>query len=122
MKIRKQQGLSIVGFLMVLSLVIFATYIGMRIGPIYLEYYSVVSAMNGVANERGSANYTPFDIKRKVLDRLYVSYSSDNVKEEHIKVVRRNGIQLRVTYEVRKPLIGNLDAVASFDRMVRMAN
>jgi hypothetical protein len=82
----------------------------------------VVSAMNGVASERGSAQYTPFDLRRKTLDRLYLSYAANNVKEEHIKVVRRNGIQLRVAYEVRKPLIGNLDVVASFDRMVRLSN
>jgi hypothetical protein len=122
MKYRKQKGLTLVGFLMVLGLLIFTTYIGLRIGPIYLEYYSVVSAMNGVASERGSAQYTPFEIKRKVLDRLYLSYSAENVQEKHIKVVRRNGIQLRVTYEVRKPVIGNLDAVASFDKMVRLSN
>lgn len=122
MKIRKQKGLSIIGFLIVLAVVIFFAYCGMRIGPIYLEYYSVVSAMNGVASERGSAQYTPFDIKRKVLDRLYVSYATENVKEENIRIIRRNGIQLRVTYEVRKPLMGNLDVLASFDRMVRLSN
>lgn len=122
MKIRKQKGLSIIGFLIVLAVVIFFAYCGMRIAPIYLEYYSVVSAMNGVAAERGSAQYTPFDIKRKMLDRLYVSYATENVKEEHIRIIRRNGIQLRVTYEVRKPLMGNLDVLASFDRMVRLSN
>lgn len=122
MKIRKQKGLSIIGFLIVLSVIIFFSYCGMRIGPIYLEYYSVVSAMNGVASERGSAQYTPFDIRRKVLDRLYVSYATENVKSEHIRVIRRNGVQLRVTYEVRKPLMGNLDVIASFDKMVRLSN
>lgn len=122
MKIRKQKGLSIIGFLIVLAVIIFFAYCGMRIGPIYLEYYSVVSAMNGVASERGSAQYTPFDIKRKMLDRLYVSYSYDNVKEENIRIIRRNGVQLRVTYDVRKPLMGNLDVIASFDRMVRLSN
>ena len=40
MKIRKQKGLSIVGFLIVLAMVIFTVFIGMRIGPIYIEYYS----------------------------------------------------------------------------------
>lgn len=122
MKLRKQNGLTIIGFLIVLSMVIFFTYVGMRIGPIYLEYYSVVSSMNGVASERGSAQYTPFEIKRKMLDRLYLSYAAENVQEQHIKVLRRNGVQLRVTYEVRKPLIGNLDVMVSFDRMVRLAN
>jgi len=122
MKYHKQKGLTIIGFVMVLSLVIFTAFMGMRIVPIYLEYYSVVTAMNGIASERGSARYTPYDIKVKVLNRLYVSYSAANVKEEHIKVLRRNGVQLRVVYEVRKPLVGNLDVVASFDRMVKLAN
>lgn len=122
MKIRKQKGLSIVGFLMVLSLIVFTVFIGIRVTPIYLEYYSVVSAMNGIAAERGSAQFSPFDLRRKMLDRLYLSYTSGQIKEEHIKVLRRGGVQLRVTYEVRKPLIGNLDVVAKFDRMVRLAN
>lgn len=122
MKVRKQQGLSLIGFIIVLVLVIFFVYLGMRIAPIYLEYYSVVTAMNGVAAERGSANYPPYDIRVKVLNRLYVSYTDDNVGEKNIKIIRRDGIQLRVVYEVRKPLIGNLDVVASFDRMVRLSN
>ena len=122
MKFRKQKGMTLIGFVMVLSAVMFVTFIGMRVGPIYLEYFSVVSAMNGVASERGSANLSPFDIKVKVLNRLYVSYTAENVKEQNIKITRGNGVHLRVKYEVRKPVIGNLDVVAMFDRSVRLAN
>jgi len=122
MKFQRQKGMTLTGFVMVLSAVMFVTFIGMRIGPIYLEYFAVVSAMNGVASERGSANYPPFDIRVKVLNRLYVSYTDDNVKEQNIKIVRGNGVHLRIKYEVRKPVIGNLDVVAKFDRTVRLAN
>jgi hypothetical protein len=123
MKIRKQKGLTLIGFVIVLSMVIFVAFIGMKIGPIYMEYYSVVSAMNGVASERGSANLSPFDVRVKVLNRLYVSYSAENVHDQHIKLTRSsNGVNLRVAYEVRKPVIGNLDVVAKFDRTVRLAN
>ncbi len=122
MKFHRQKGMTLIGFVMVLSAVMFVTFIGMRIGPIYLEYFAVVSAMNGVASERGSANYSPFDIRVKVLNRLYVSYTDDNVKEQNIKIVRGNGVHLRIKYEVRKPVIGNLDVVAKFDRTVRLAN
>lgn len=122
MKVYKQSGMTLIGFIFVLSFVIFLTYIGMKIGPIYMEYYSVVSAMNGVASERGSARYSPYDIKVKVLNRLYVSYSADNVKEKHIKLTRKNGVNLRIAYEVRKPVIGNLDVVAKFDKTVRLSD
>jgi hypothetical protein len=124
MKVRgKQGGLTLIGFLIVLAMVIFVAFIGMKIVPIYMEYYSVVSAMNGVASERGSANLSPYDVRVKVLNRLYVSYSAENVKEQHIKLTRAsNGVNLRIAYEVRKPVIGNLDVVAKFDRTVQLAN
>jgi len=122
MKVRKIQGMSLIGFLMVLIMVIFFVFLAMRITPIYLEYYSVVSAMNGLANERGSAQMSSYDIKAKLLNRLYVSYTDGNVGEENIKIVRRQGVQLRITYEVRKPLMGNLDVIASFDEYVTLSN
>lgn len=122
MKINKQSGMTLIGFIIVLSFVIFLSFIGMKIGPIYMEYYGVVSAMNGVADEQGSARLSPYDIRVKVLNRLYVSYSADNVKSANIKVIRRNGVFLRVAYEVRKPVLGNLDVVATFDRSVRLSN
>jgi hypothetical protein len=121
-KIHKQSGLTLIGFVIVLAFVIFVSFIGMKIAPIYMEYYSVVSAMNGVASERGSANLSPYDVRVKVLNRLYVSYAAENVKEKHIKLTRNNGVNLRIAYEVRKPVIGNLDVVAKFDRSVRLAN
>lgn len=122
MKIHKQNGLTLISFLIVLSIIIFFSYVGMKVGPIYLEYYSVVTAMNGIAKERGSAQYSPFDLKVKMLDRMNLSFTDGNIKEENIKVIRRSGVNLRVTYEVRKSLLGNLDVVASFDKMVRLSN
>lgn len=121
MELRKQGGLSIIGFMLVLAMTLFVTFIGMRIVPLYIEYYSVVNAVNGVAAERGSAHLSLRSLRIKVLNRLYVSYS-DNVKEAAITKVRRNGIYLRVAYEVRKPVIGNLDVIAKFDKSARLSN
>ncbi len=121
MRVYRQKGMSIIGFLMVLAMVIFVSFIGMRIVPIYLEYYSVVNALNGVASEKGSANLSLYDLRVRVLNRLYVSYS-ENVKETDIKKVRSRGVYLRVAYDVRKPVIGNLDVIATFDKSVRLTN
>lgn len=121
MKIQKQRGLSLIGFIIVLAVVVFVSFIGMKIVPIYMEYYSVVNALDGVASERGSANLSTYELRVKVLNRLYVSYS-ENVKESDIKVTRNNGVHLRVAYEVRESVIGNLDVIAKFDKSVRLAN
>jgi hypothetical protein len=78
--------------------------------------------MNGVAAERGSSQLSPYDIRVKILNRLYMSYTDANVGEEDIRIVRRDGVNVRITYEVRKPIIGNVDVIAAFDKQVKLAN
>jgi hypothetical protein len=119
---KKQEGMSLVGFLIVLSMVVFFAYLGMRITPIYIEFFSVKKAMQGVADEPGSERMSPFDIKQKMMSRLYISYTDGNVSREDIRVVRNRGVWLEVKYDVRKPVIGNLDVIASFDERVKLGN
>ena len=119
---RLQRGMSLIGFLLVLSLVIFFAYLAMRIVPIYIEYYTVAQAMQGIERDYKTVGIPQHDIRRQMIDRLYISQTATNVKPEHIKLVRSNGLILRVRYEVRKPLLGNLDVIASFDKSVTLTN
>ena len=121
MRKNKQGGLTLIGFIIVLGFALCITFVGMKIGPIYMEYYSVVTAMNGLAAEKGSARLSPYQIRLRFLTRLNVSYT-ENVKESHIKLTRGNGVHMRVAYEVRKPIVGNLDVVAKFDKIVRLSD
>ena len=113
---RKQSGLSLVGFLVVLAVVGFAAYIGMKLFPMYQEYYSVQSAMKGLANEPGVADMDPAKVQDLFFRRLYINYS-ENVKPQNVKFERtEGGWRMRVNYEVRRPLVGNLDVVGRFDK------
>ena len=113
---RKQSGLSLVGFLVVLAVVGFAAYVGMKLFPMYQEYYSVQSAMKGLANEPGVADMDPAKVQDLFFRRLYINYS-ENVKPQNVKFERmEGGWKMRVNYEVRRPLVGNLDAVGKFDK------
>lgn len=110
----KQSGMTLVGFVIVLAVVGFAAYIAMKLFPMYSEYYSVRSALKGLSQESGIANQDPARIQDLFFRRLYISYS-ENVKKEHVKLKRvDNGWQMDVNYEVRKPLVGNLDVVGKF--------
>ena len=111
----KQSGLSLVGFLVVLAVVGFAAYVGMKLFPMYQEYYSVQSAMKGLANEPGVADMDPAKVQDLFFRRLYINYS-ENVKPQNVKFERmEGGWKMRVNYEVRRPLVGNLDVVGRFD-------
>lgn len=120
MKMRKQKGLTLIGFGIVLVLVVFFAYVGMRLVPLYLEYHAVVGAMDRLQEDPGAGKLSPGAIRERIMRSLYVSYASDNVKRENITVKRQDGVQVRVAYEVRRPMVGNVDVMVSFDRTVTL--
>ena len=110
-----QRGMTLTSFLVVLIVVAFGLYIGMKLFPMYQEYYSVRSAMKSLAKEPGIGSMAPANIQELFFKRLYINYS-DNVKPANVKFDRRdNGWTLKVNYEVRRQLVGNLDVVGKFD-------
>jgi Tfp pilus assembly protein PilE len=112
---RNQSGMTLVSFVVVMAVVGFFIYIGMKLFPMYSEYFAVRSALKALAAEPGVTSQDPAQIKSTLIDkRLYVSYAT-SVKSENITVEQTNGgVQVRVDYEVRKPLIYNLDIVGRF--------
>jgi hypothetical protein len=87
---------------------------GMKVIPMYSEYYAVKQSVNGLANEPGVAGMDVAKIRDLFFRRLYVSYS-ENVKTENVKLRRKEaGWLMTVDYEVRRPLVANLDVVGKF--------
>ena len=121
---RNERGMTLLSFVIVLAVVGFAAYIGMKLFPMYSEYYSVKQALRGLQAEPGIANTDPGRIKNLFFRRLNISYS-DNVKPENVKLERsQNGVgwDMTVDYEVRKGLVGNLDVVGKFHADGKLAN
>ena len=111
---RKQSGMTFTSFIVVMSVVGFFLFILMKLFPMYQEYFSVKSALSGLSAEADIATQAPEQIKDKFFKRLYVSYS-ENVKPQNVRFENRGGAQvMHVDYEVRKPLIYNLDVVGKF--------
>ncbi|MQP77178.1 DUF4845 domain-containing protein [Stenotrophomonas sp. MYb238] len=110
---RKQGGMTLTSFLMVLAVAGFAVYIGMKLFPMYQEFYAVKTSMKALAKEPGSAD--PVKAQELFFKRMDMNYS-DSVKRENIKFDRIDGgVRMNVSYEVRRPLVGNLDIVGRFE-------
>ncbi|MDX3936194.1 MAG: DUF4845 domain-containing protein [Stenotrophomonas maltophilia] len=110
-----QRGITLTSFLVVLIVVAFFLYIGMKLFPMYQEYYAVRSAMKSLAKEPGVGNMEPRRIQDMFFKRLYINYS-ENVKPADVKFDRIDGgWNMKVYYEVRREMIGNLDVVGKFD-------
>jgi hypothetical protein len=111
---RTQSGMTLIGFVIVLAVVGLFAYVGMKLVPMYSEFYAVKQALKGLAAEPGIADRDPAKIEDSFFRRLYISYAED-VKPEHVKIKRIDaGWQMDVEYEVRKPLMYNLDVIGKF--------
>ena len=83
-----QQGLTLIGFMMVLFVVGIFAFVGFKLFPVYTEYYAVVQDMKGVASEPGVATMDPANVRDRLFRRFYISYVT-SVKAENVKVRMR---------------------------------
>ena len=119
MNIRRESGLTLIGFLIVLVMVLFFVYAGMRVVPMYLEYHAFGNALQTLKDDPKSKSMPPQKIKQRIQTSLWASYANDNIKKEHMHISKKSdGINIRVTYEVREPFLGNISIVGSFEKSV----
>ena len=53
---RAQGGMTLIGFIIVLAVAGVFIYMGMKVVPMYSEYYAVKQSLEGLAGEPGIAN------------------------------------------------------------------
>ena len=119
---RRQHGITLIGFAIVLVVVGFFAYMGMILGPSYSEYYGVVKAMKFVAGE-ATPNSTDISSMRKGLDRQFnVGYVESVEGSDAVLIREKTGNVLSMTYEVRKPFVYNIDFVMKFNYSVPLGS
>lgn len=111
---RMQRGMTMLGFLITLSVVILFLFCGMRILPMYIEYYSVRKALASIANEQNVSNASKDSIRALFARHIKIDYVKI-IKPDMLKIeTTDSGFNLVVDYERREPLIANLDVVGRF--------
>jgi len=110
----KQNGMAMVSWLVVLGVVVFFILIGIKMIPTYLENYSIKQVLTNMENDRAVRSMSPAEMKQSFLKRLKINsvYEFDRnaiqIKKE------KNGTRFEVSYEIRKPVAGNVSIVMAF--------
>lgn len=115
-----QRGITLIGFIIVLAVAGFFLFVGAKLFPMYTEFMAVKAAMVQVQNTPGATKLSPEQVW-KILDATFYTSYVESVQRTDVQLVRQNGYFLRIAYEVRKPLVYNLDIVAKFDHTVELS-
>ena len=118
---RSQQGLSILGWLVVLAVVAFFASTAFKMLPHYLDYMSLEKIITSVETDKASDVRTVGEFYNHVSKGMQVNNIRDlNMRDALQVTVENNEFQVHLKYEKREPLIENLDLVVNFDKEFRV--
>ena len=116
--LQKQKGMTAIGWIIVIGLVGFFALISIRLFPIYMEHFSVVSHLKDVAENPETKN----DTVTQILDTFDKRFDIDNitnVKHDDITIdLQSSPKTISIDYDVRTHAMGNVDMVVSFSNKV----
>ena len=118
---RSQQGLSILGWLVVLAVVAFFASTAFKMLPHYLDYMSMEKIITSVETDKASDVRTVGEFYNHVSKGMQVNNIRDlNMRDAMQVKVENNEFLVHLKYEKREPLIENLDLVVNFDKEFRV--
>ncbi|MCO6055188.1 DUF4845 domain-containing protein [Pseudomonas sp. MOB-449] len=118
---RKQKGMSVLGWLLVLAVVAFLASTAFKIIPHYLDFFSLEKIITSVETEKALEIRTIPDFYSHVSKGMQVNGIRDLDLNKALKVtLENNEFQAHLKYEKRESLIENLDLVVRFDKDFRV--
>lgn len=112
----RQRGIGFLGILFWLILAGSLLTVVLRLGPSYMEYMTVKSVMTSVRDDPSAVGAPRPAILRMITTRLDINnVGSVGPRDFHFERVPDGGTEVRVAYEVRKPVAFNVDAVLMFE-------
>jgi hypothetical protein len=116
-----QSGLTLISLILLLALILFVVWFGIRLFPIYMEYYSINTTMNTVASHI-EVGETPQQI-RSSIDSLFTINGVRDVSPKDIVTIAPTddgtGLILTLDYDSQSNFIGNVDLLVHFHRTYR---
>ncbi|HST28579.1 MAG TPA: DUF4845 domain-containing protein [Rudaea sp.] len=120
---RRQHGITLIGFAIVLIVVGFFAYAAMKLIPVYTEYFAVVKSVKSLQSDAGIQNMGIEEIRRKIEPVFDVQYVDEtDVPLTSLTLITANGQHsLNVAYSVQKPFIYNIDLLVHFNYTVDLS-
>jgi cell division protein FtsL len=114
----RQRGMTVIGMLLVMIVVAFVALIGMKVVPMYVQYYSIKSTIESIRKEPQVAQMTPMDIQNAIQKRFDIGYV-DNISARDLKIRNeRSGRVLDLIYQDERSLFYGLSVVLKVNESI----
>ncbi len=120
--IKKQHGMSLIGFFMMLTMVGIVAAAVVKVGPMYMEYFTVSSVFKEIQGDKSLAAKGKKEIRARI-GRGFNINQVERANYHDTKITStKNGYLVELTYEVRFPIVGNMEGIATFHPQANVNN
>jgi hypothetical protein len=118
-----QRGLGAIGWLVLVFVFGSLLTLGLKVVPVYTDNATIERILDGLAAEPEMGSKSTGAIDKIIKARFHVNNIRDFDYSKNLTIVRDNdGARIILDYEVRVPLVYNLDLIASFNKTVALQN
>lgn len=117
---RNQKGITLIGMLLTMAVVVACCIVVMRVVPVYIQYYSItqsIKALNTVpaSSLSGDPMANVITLRASLTKRLDINEVEDlSPKELVISPIDGNKYKVKLDYQVIRPLVGNVSLLFDF--------
>ena len=115
---RRERGITTLGMIILVSFIGLFVFGGIRLTPVYLNYFKVSGVVEGVLKEFDGQNPSRNAILMSVARRFDVE-SVDKISARDVKVTAVDGgYEVTAKYDHVSPFIGNVNFLVAFNKTV----
>jgi len=117
---QQQKGLTLISWMVVIAIALFFALIGVKMTPVYMENFSMKQVLAGLEQDRRVSEMSGTELKQVILKRFKINGVYDFNKNDLKLKPGKKGTEVKVEYEVRKPIVGNVSVLMAFSESVEI--
>lgn len=118
----KQRGLSYTGWLFAIAVVASIGVMAFRIIPVYLQHATVLTIIETLQTEPDIGRKSRAEI-RSILSKRFDMNSVTSVSAQDVAITKKKDhMFIELNYEVKEPVIHNMEILMTFSDEIELAN
>ncbi len=111
---RKQEGVTLSGFIVVAIIVIIFLLFGFKVGPAYFEYFTIQKQLKAIAENPAAKGGGRREVETAFASRSAIE-DIKSIGASDIQIAKEaSGVVLSAEYSVKVPIVGNMSACMDF--------
>jgi len=111
---KSQEGVSFITVMLLAPLIGLFVLVVIKLVPVYVEYESVKSVINGMTSDRAETYASPNEVRSTISKRLSIN-EVKNVSDDNVTIEREGNVYaFAIDYEVTVPLFYNISILVHF--------